>query len=234
MSSSVARPSNKTAPRGGRQQRRGSAQRTARPPTIAQAAAEPERAPVLDPVSEPMPVPTPLRTPSTWRRWAYLASALADLLFMLYAASGMPVSYAKRATPGSAGFGLTLLALIFYGLLLAGLVANTFLGLGLLRAYYRALLGLALISACYCNALLGLSALATTLRLGAGFLEPLWIWQLLIYQVLVLLGAWEHAPPSSLRLLARWADVIRATRYAQRLQRAVTRAVRAFTTGSDE
>lgn len=178
-----------------------------------------------------LPLP---HAPSFWRRWAYLVSALADLLFMLYASAGVQVSYATPSSGGRAPMVAVLAALIFYGALLAGLVANLFLGLGLLRTQYRLWLVTALISACYCGALLGLSALATTLRRGGGFLEPLWIWQLLIYQALVLLSAWEHAPPASLRLLARWADVVRATRHAQRLQRAVTRAVRAFTTGSDE
>lgn len=165
---------------------------------------------------------SPVKGNSHWRRWWFLVTLLANLLFMLYAAGGVRVVYAT--TPAAHANLLGALVGIFFW---AGMVSATLtsgaLALGLLRTHYHLLLLTVLGGACYCGGYLGLATTIITLRMGAGFLEPLSLWQLLAAQILIIWSARTHTPPPPLiapRLLAQRAQHLLALRPIARLWRA--------------
>jgi len=144
------------------------------------------------------------------------------------AASGMHIIY--YVSPSNAGhaplFG-ALLGFLFWGAMIAGTVASALIALGRQRAYYRLLLNAALFGVCYCGGYLGLATTIITLRLGAGFLEPLILWQLVATQALFILSARGAEPPSALHLPGLFAQMHSPTGFARSMQR-FHHAARAF------
>jgi len=203
MSMSVARaarPGPLPAP-GNRQQRRASPRRnTARQPSMSQPDVEPQASDSGIVASAPTAPASPL-VRWRWRRWVFLANTLANLVFIVLAASGMHIIY--YVSPSNAGhaplFG-ALLGFLFWGAMIAGTLASALIALGRQRAYYRLLLNAALFGVCYCGGYLGLATTIITLRLGAGFLDPLILWQLVATQALFILSARGAEPPSTLHL----------------------------------
>ena len=198
MSMSVARaarPGPLPAP-GNRQQRRASPRRnTARQPSMSHPDVEPQASD-----SGIVASPAPL-VRWRWRRWVFLLNALAGLLFLILAASGMRLLYyAPPANAAHAVGALTFFGFVFLGALLAGTAASGLLALGLQRAHYHLLLNTVLFSVCYCGGYLGLATIAITLSLGAGFLEPLLVLQLFAAQALFTLGARSAEPLATLHL----------------------------------
>jgi len=228
MSLSVARanrPGPLPAP-GNRQQRRASPRRnTARQPSMPHPDVEPQAS---DSGSGIVASPTAPLVRWRWRRWVFLANTLANLVFIVLAASGMHIIY--YVSPSNAGhaplFG-ALLGFLFWGAMIAGTVASALIALGRQRAYYRLLLNAALFGVCYCGGYLGLATTIITLRLGAGFLEPLILWQLVATQALFILSARGAEPPSALHLPGLFAQMHSPTGFARSMQR-FHHAARAF------
>lgn len=248
--SSVARPNPTPSrpPRNGQQRRGATRRNTVRPPSIP-LLAEPLQAPAgLSDTTPPEVVaseasPTPhdaLDAPpaSEWRRWAFAASAVANLVFAFGVAAGVHLSYAPPSNRGQMPLLSALAALAFLGCLCAGLVANALLALGRLAQHYHLLLYTALGCAAYCEGLLGFAALATSLRLGYGILEPLSLWQLLAYQALALVSARKHPPLAPLQVRLPFLALQRmplrqAAQTLMQAARAFKRALETGGTGSD-
>lgn len=172
-----------------------------------------------------LPPPIPERS-SRWRRWVFAINALANLLFMVYAAAGVRIIYAHTAN-NSSGV-LSLVAIFFWAGLVAAALCSAALALGLLRGSYHLLLYGMLAGVCYCGGYLAFATTVISIGLHAGFLEPLVLWQLLLYQVLIIWSARRHEPPSrvhfprALRRLASAQSVLRLQHAARAFGRALS------------
>ena len=137
-----------------------------------------------------------------WRRWALLASACADLLLLVFTMSGVRFSYAQTAVNHSSDPLVgQIVRVVFWLLLVAAILANALAALGWQRARYHLLLNVALVGMFYCEGLLGIALIVYSLAVvHGGYFEPLILWQLMVYQFLVLMSAHDADAPQPLHL----------------------------------
>lgn len=169
----------------------------------------------------------PLRPPLYWRRWTFLASALFNLLFVVFSLGGVRFSYA--AVHGQVTLLGRITQVLFWLALLLAMAADACIAAGWLEHYYHRLLDLILFCNMFCFGLIATAELLLSLMLHAGFSEPLMVWLLIIpYQFLTVRSAHESPPPGRLDWPTNW-QIPKLTgvhaallHLEQRLQRAAT------------
>lgn len=177
--------------------------------------------------------PAPKRPPLYWRRWTFLASALFNLLFVVFSVSGVRFSYAAMHGGHPTLLGRITQVLFWLALLLAT-VADACIAAGWLERYYHRLLDLILFCNMFCFGLIATAELLLSLMLHAGFSEPLMAWLLIIpYQFLTVRSAHETPPPGRLDWPTHW-QVPKVVDLRQFLAQFAARAKRAAQAFRDE
>jgi hypothetical protein len=185
----------------------------------------PRRRPVAAlPLSTPAAGLAP-RPPLYWRRWAFAASALFNLVFVYFLFHTRRLTYAAITRPAHTPSTAEVIAgwvigAAFYGALILATLASVGVATGLAQRRFHLLLHIIFGANLFLTLFMGGLEAVYSARIGYGYSEPM-TWLLIgALQTIVTLSAYRSAPPPRLRLVAPAVEVTLRLRAGARAFRA--------------